>query len=752
MEWGILANVALFGTMAAFNGLMRIPWARKAAHSIDFMKRLGKDFEKKIREAKDGDEAFKSQFNDRSLEILAVDLGLDTGKLLRGGSTHAEIVAHVEKQLAPIRERAALESELTLGELGGPRWKAEQLQSLVDDPGSAIAVRQQLLAREAGDPARVSDALRKTQPTTLLPSATEAVNLRQSRVSGTKTDPISGEVYPVERPGLLGAEPLPLKPTGGSQGVSGIYYQKGYTANDIPLAGEFMKTFKGWTGWEKIYEKAQSLRNTRIYGPEKDSPAYTANGLSNELPAWQDFLRGVRYIPKSTAKDHGTAVNQQLNPKTGLWQTYKVKAHKGWKTRTRVVFDDFKVIEQQQNPKTGKWSDVKAGRKPKKGRKTRQKTVDGSWAVRLNKKSISFETLHDMRKGVDVRLGALEKSGDMTTYKAEAPYRTQLDKAIKRDPDMAKADNYFSAFKKMEAAAASGEAAWNKSLQDLKSHYDRMGIEQKRMFRTAMIQTVERKGFSSTQLTDPTGRISGEVAEIPGKIRMLYPEGPAGDAMYQRAMKELEMSGQMHKTFADVSEGRAHALVKKEPAGLMKTLSLLAKLPAYSFSMEFALGRDLIEKARKVDAAVSTGVARNLNRILATKSGKEASAMIDELASASVRMQGNIPAANSLKAFADTLRSIGAMEMAGQEVDKMPPIHGRMSGLPEGPVDIPSGTFASLLEGYEPRTDEGEPTGEYPYDRTYPATEMGASLLEDYGVPVAEYLREKVPYWWYGPQ
>jgi hypothetical protein len=271
-----------------------------------------------------------------------------------------------------------------------------------------------------------------------------------------------------------------------------------------------------------------------------------------------------------------------------------------------------------------------------------------------------------------------------------------------------------------------------------------------------MIQTVERKGFSSTQLTEPTGRISGEVAEIPGKIRMLYPEGEAGNVMYQQAMKELEMSGRMHQTFADVSEGSAHALTRREPQGWMKTLSLMAKLPAYSFSMEFALGRDLIEKARRVDAAVSTGVARNLNRILATKSGPEAAAMIDELASASIRMRGNIPAADSLKAFADTFRSLGAYGAAGLEVDKMPPIQGRITGIPEGQVDIPSDAFPSLLEGYEPLiqnevTGKWEPSGQHPYDRTYPATEIGSSLLENIGVPVVDYLKEKVPYYWYGP-
>tara|TARA_R110002051_G_scaffold131935_1_gene205635 strand:- start:78 stop:3044 length:2967 start_codon:yes stop_codon:yes gene_type:complete len=759
MEWGIIANTALFGSMAAFNGLARVPWVRSKLRDIDFHRLLGEDFEQNIREQMEGSAAYHDKFSRRTMELLSVKLGLDTGKLLSGKATHAEVVTQVDDALKDLRAKAAVESELTLGELGGPHWKAEQLQALVDDPVGAIAVREQLKLREAGDPARVSAALRENQPTPLLPSATDALNLRQSRLTGKETDPISGETYHVsdyrEPVGLLGADPIPLTAAGKSQGVASLHYQKGYTANDVPLAGNFMETFSTWKGWPKIYEATQKLRNARI--GSKESPRYAANGLSNELPAWKEFLDGVRYIPKSTAKEHGTTVKQQLNPKTGQWQPYVKKPHKGWQTRTRVAFEDFKVIIQKQNPKTLEWSDVSAGVKPTKGWKTRQKTVGGDWAVRLNDKNVSFESLHDMRQAMDQELGQLKSADKMSEHHAMAPYRVQLDDVIKGNPDMAKADNYLSALKSMEKAAASGEAGWNKSLADLKTHYEKLGPEEQRMFRTAMIQTVERKGFSSTQLAEPTGRVSSEISQVPGKMRMLYPEGEAGDAMYQQAMKEIRMSERMHETFVDVNKPSSQALTKREPQGTMKTLALLAKLPAYSFSMEFALGRDLIAKARAVDAAVSTGVARNLNRILSTKSGPEASAMIDELASASVRMRGNIPAADSLKAFADTLRSVGAYGGAGLEVDRMPPIQGTITGLPERDVAIPPGTFQSLLEGYEPITQneesgEWEPSGEYPYDRTYPATEIGSSLLENLGVPAVDYIKEKVPYWWRGPQ
>lgn len=755
MEWGLIANGALFGTIGAFKGLMRIPGVRSKLRDIDFHKRLGKGFLEAIEK---GDEAFKDKFNARAKEVLITEFGLDTGKLMSGKYTHAEIVAQVDDSLKGLRERAAVESELTLGELAGPRWKAEQLQSIVDDPASALKVREQFDARELGEPARVSAALRGNQPTPLLPSAIEALNLRQSRLTGKQTDPISGEIYPAEsrltdpkKIGLLGhPDPIPLTADGRTQGVGSIYYQRGYTANEVPLKGNLVDTFKTWDDWPDIYKEAKKLRNASIAG--KQSPPYLPNGLSNELPSWQEFIDGVRYIPKSTAKEHGTPVKQQLNPKTGQWQEYKNKPHSKWQTRTRVSFDDFKVIVQKQNPGTLEWSDVSAGVKPTKGWKTRQKTVGGNWAVRLNEKSISFESLHDMRQALDDEL-ALLKDKKPKRWARVGEFRTQLDNVIKTNPDMARADNYFSAFRKMEGAAASGRAAWDKSLKDLKSHYNRMGVEQKRMFRTAMIQTAERKGFSSTQLAAPTGRISSEIAEVPGKTRMLYPKGKAGDAMHQQAMEELRMSARMQETSDAIREGSAHALVKREPVGWMKTLSLMAKLPAYSFSMEFALARDLITKARKVDAAVSTGVARNLNRILASKSGPEASAMIDELASTAVRMQGNIPAADSLRAFADTLRSVGAYSMAGQEVSKMPPIHGTMTGIPEGEIDIQPGLLPSLLEGYEPsilneESGEWEPSGEYPYDRTYPATEIGSSLLENIVVPSYDYLKEKIPYWW----
>ena len=210
--------------------------------------------------------------------------------------------------------------------------------------------------------------------------------------------------------------------------------------------------------------------------------------------------------------------------------------------------------------------------------------------------------------------------------------------------------------------------------------------------------------------------------------------------MYEQAMKELGMSDRMHQTYSRASEATPLARTQEGPRGAMKTLSLLAKIPAYQFSFEFALGRDLIEQARKVDASVRTGVAKEVNKILSTKSGPEAAAMIDDLASTAVRMSGNVPAADSLKGFARTLRSVVGYQQAGQEVDRVPNIQGDITGMPQGEVEVPEGLFDYILED--------DPA----YQRRYPATEAGGLLMENVGVPVADYLKRTVPSWWYGPQ
>ena len=219
-EWGLIANVGLFGTMAAFSGLSRLESVKSKLRKMDFYDSLGKDM---LEGLKRNDTTQQSKFRQRMNEILVetFDDGI-LAKLRTGRATAAEIKAKVDEAFQPLREQAAKESELTLGEMGGDLWKAEQLAGIKGDPYTGKAVRQQLVEREAGDLERVSSCLEDAQPTSLLTSGSEALNLRQSRISGTRTDPISGEVYPVEPPGLLGAEPLPLKPTGGSQGVSGI--------------------------------------------------------------------------------------------------------------------------------------------------------------------------------------------------------------------------------------------------------------------------------------------------------------------------------------------------------------------------------------------------------------------------------------------------------------------------------------------------------------------------------------------------
>ena len=144
--------------------------------------------------------------------------------------------------------------------------------------------------------------------------------------------------------------------------------------------------------------------------------------------------------------------------------------------------------------------------------------------------------------------------------------------------------------------------------------------------------------------------------------------------MYARALSDLEASAKMsirQKQFGKIREDILAQDVEPR-SGWMQTLKLLAKIPAYKFSSEFALGRDLIEKARNIDMASKRAVNAEINDILNRFSGPEASAALEELASHVVRTKGDVPTANMLKEAARlTLPLPGAL--LGQAGTTAPP-------------------------------------------------------------------------------
>ena len=147
----------------------------------------------------------------------------------------------------------------------------------------------------------------------------------------------------------------------------------------------------------------------------------------------------------------------------------------------------------------------------------------------------------------------------------------------------------------------------------------------------------------------------------------------------------------------------------------MQTLKLLAKIPAYKFSSEFALGRDLIEKARNIDMASKRAVNAEINDILNRFSGPEASAALEELASHVVRTKGDVPTANMLKEAARlTLPLPGAaLGQAGTtKPPELPTTDVPILADPEGEGLVPLNSLLDAPEEMYPFTEASKLAGQ----------------------------------------
>jgi len=153
-------------------------------------------------------------------------------------------------------------------------------------------------------------------------------------------------------------------------------------------------------------------------------------------------------------------------------------------------------------------------------------------------------------------------------------------------------------------------------------------------------------------------------------------------------------------------------------SGWMQTLKLLAKIPAYKFSAEFAMGRDLIERARIIDSASKRAVNAQLNDILNRFSGPEAAAALEELAAHVVRTKGDVPTANMLKEAARlTLPLPGAaLGQAGTAAPpELPTTDVPILADPEGEGLVPLNSLLEAPEAMYPFTEAAKLAGQGSY-------------------------------------
>jgi hypothetical protein len=710
LEWGIIGNLVLFGSLGAINQVSRIP---RLADKMEFI--MGEAPAVALKKAGGSVSAFRKA----ALDAIVRANNLDITDLTRGiipawlrGPEWTRFEAAKKGTGGVTGQRP-----FTLGELGGPHVQALQRQALRDDPTTAGVVLDRLDERLGLEGERISTALRDTQPG-LPRSVDESLLTREARTVGTREGvPIDVETAPkLDAAG----EPIPWGLQSRlPEGAAGVYYARGYNTPELALAGEragpgFMKLFKDWKGWETVYKKAQELRDMRI--GNRRAEAYTAEGLSNKLPSWDDFLGGIRYIPKSTFKEHGTMVKEQQNPDTEVWQPYRTKPFSRggvpWKTRERLHANSFERVQENFNPKTNEWVEVGSGRKPHPGWATRFVESGNDFVVRLKNKSVSMETLHDMRKAITPILESANKGGATAFARELTEFRRLFNERIQANPDMAKADRLFTALRQMENAASRGAAGLTEHMGKLQRQYQKLGTNEKRMFRAAFVEEIEKQVQA--------GKLNAEQlvqGSFPQRLQNFYPATSEGSAMYARALSELEASAKMsvrQKQFGKIREDIMAQDVEPK-SGWMQTLKLLAKIPAYKFSTEFALGRDLIERARIIDAASKRAVNAQLNDILNRFSGPEAAAALEELAAHVVRTKGDVPTANMLKEAARLALPLpgAALGQVGTTAPpELPTTDIPILADPEGEGLVPLNSLLEAPEAMYPFTEASKLAGQ----------------------------------------
>ena len=528
-----------------------------------------------------------------------------------------------------------------LGELGGPRVAAAQRKAIADEVHSGQQVLETVAERQALENVRRDTALPPVR------AVEDVLGSREARLTGR----VEGDV--VDRVGVLGSDPLPP-----GVGVSDIYYYNAYQQPDVPLSGGrgdlgFKKFFGVWKGWNDVWKNAVNLRELRI--TDKKSQTHTEDGLSNQLPDnFTEFLSGIRIIPKSTFKTHGTTIKEQFNIKKGIWQEYKKSSRKGWKTRTRVVNEKYDIVQQHLNPKTNEWVDVPVGRNPNPKWASRQKSSNGDWVIRLKPEhnTISYETLHDMRRGLQAKIDAATAKNTGEAPELNAIYRQLNERIHPNNADFAKADRYHAQYQKMITAAGTGKTALESSLIPLERKVDKMGGDETRAYRAALVQEIKRLGLSPDKLIEPAGK------RLRDKLRTMFPAGSAGDDLFNQMIKELTASAELKQSAASMRKASDAALAtpQDQPRTFGGTLRLLAKIPAYKFSMPFALGRDIVERAAQVEKLAGKATARELNDIFSKLSGPQAEIQLAELASRKARIEGNEAEANALMRLLEALK------------------------------------------------------------------------------------------------
>lgn len=362
-----------------------------------------------------------------------------------------------------------------------------------------------------------------------------------------------------------------------------VFYRDAYfnpktgDINTVPLAGTkdvagsgFIRMFQDDSElYKKIYKQAVKNRSTAIAHPSGGWPRHI-DGVSQQLPSWEMFLAGERWIPTSTWGDHA-----------------RILTVKGW---NRVKNPDGSFLID-----------------------------DGNFAISNKGKQVEVKTLHDMRIAFDdlIAAEAANPGRQAQLSSARNDFNVKFQKVA--PDDMAKGDEAFSNQKGVELAGQSGLQARTgeyanpdtirRTMEGLKSPIE------KRMFLSGFAQKMKADGVTAED-------ILGGVT-LRNNVRAIFPKGAAGDKSFGDFLAEVSASRRMAHTRADIGDPARGTMenIGQQFSSLMWTL--FAKVPAYKFSAMFAGARDLTTIARNVEKGQNQIVGQEIARILSAETPEQ---------------------------------------------------------------------------------------------------------------------------------
>ena len=416
---------------------------------------------------------------------------------------------------------------------------------------------------------RRANALGNEAQTAEIVNALRQRGALESELFASKVREFAGETLPPSAIAELEEQAARKKP------VWDAFYREAYftgnAPNTVPLITkqDSLQKLLNSPSVRTAYGKAQTNRGNDIASNDWEK---VIDGLPQELPSFEMFIQGKRNIPASTWRNNAAKLEQN-------WKIVKTNKSVGKDGKERV----------------------------------------SSYVIQNKSGSVDVKTLHDIRSNLSAQAKRASEQGDGKAARSIGNVITRLDKLLgKYAPSMKSADELFTEYKGSEAAAAVGKTAFNAdvTLPDILDSLKGLSNTQKRAYKASAIDAIYNGNVTIDQVLSNNAYRK--------KLETIVGEENLGKVLY-----ELDV---INSTKAN--QGFFGAPAKESQLGFSlgsHTMSILAKIPAYKFSMEFALARDIVETSRQMSKMESEIMAQELQLILSAKNIKEYSDIMSRL-------------------------------------------------------------------------------------------------------------------------